>query len=126
MTSSQDERREVAARLRAYPLESVKADHEGKDPLQLPADVMYDLMDIAGVGEDFDSLLPSLADLIDPTCEVMEVPDNDEFMVRVVSGFVCKRCGHEAIVERNCDGSAEPPRFCPHCGARVVSHDDNQ
>lgn len=65
-----------------------------------------------------------LADLIDPMCEVMEVPDNDEFMVRVVSGFVCKRCGHEAIVERNCDGSAEPPRFCPHCGARVTRGGD--
>jgi DNA replicative helicase MCM subunit Mcm2 (Cdc46/Mcm family) len=101
MTPTSDERREVAARLRAYPLELAKAEHKGKDPLQLPADVMYDL--------------------IDPTCEVMEVPDNDEFMVRVVSGFVCKRCGHEAIVERNCDGSAEPPRFCPHCGARVTS-----
>lgn len=120
MAPTSDERREVAERLRAYPLELAKAEHKGKDPLQLPADVMYDLMDIAGVGEDFDSLLPSLADLIDPTCEAMEVPDNDEFMVRVVSGFVCKRCGHEAIVERNCDGSAEPPRFCPHCGARVT------
>lgn len=65
-------------------------------------------------------VLYMLADLIDPTCEVMEVPDNDEFMVRVVSGFMCKRCGHEAIVERNCDGSAEPPRYCPCCGARVT------
>lgn len=65
-----------------------------------------------------------LADLIDPTCKVMEVPDNDELKIRVVSGFMCKRCGHEAIVERNCDGSAEPPRFCPHCGARVTSGGD--
>lgn len=61
-----------------------------------------------------------LADLIDPTCEVVEVSDNDEFMVRVVSGFMCKKCGHEVIVERNCDGWAEPPNYCPHCGARVV------
>lgn len=61
-----------------------------------------------------------LADLIDPTCEFVEVPDNDEFMVRVVSGFMCKKCGHESIVERNCDGWAEPPNYCPHCGARVV------
>lgn len=67
-----------------------------------------------------EDLFDRLADLIDPTCEVMEVPDNDEFMIRVVSGFMCKRCGHEAIVERNCDGSAEPPNYCPHCGARVT------
>lgn len=32
----------------------------------------------------------------------------------------CKKCGHESIVERNCDGWAEPPNYCPHCGARVV------
>ena len=61
-----------------------------------------------------------LADLVDPTCEVVEVPDNDEFMIRVVSGFECKKCGHEAIVERNCGGWAEPPNYCPNCGARVV------
>lgn len=61
-----------------------------------------------------------LADLIDPTCEVVGIPDNDEFMVRVVSGFMCKKCGHEVIVERNCDGRAEPPNYCPNCGARVV------
>lgn len=64
--------------------------------------------------------LERLADLIDPTCEVVEVPDNDEFMIRVVSGFECKKCGHEAIVERNCGGWAEPPNYCPNCGARVV------
>lgn len=61
-----------------------------------------------------------LADLIDPTCEVVEIPENDEFMIRVVSGFMCKKCGHEAIVERNCSGWAEPPNYCPNCGARVV------
>jgi hypothetical protein len=61
-----------------------------------------------------------LADLIDPTCEVVGVPNNDEFMIRVVSGFECKKCGHEAIVERSCNGWAEPPKYCPNCGARVV------
>ena len=74
----------------------------------------------ASFEEDSKAILERLADLIDPTCEVVEVPDNDEFMVRVVSGFMCKKCGHEAIVERNCDGWAEPPNYCPHCGARVV------
>lgn len=64
-----------------------------------------------------------LADLIDPTCKVVGAPDNDEFMVRVVSGFMCKKCGHEVIVERNCDGWAEPPNYCPNCGARVVRDD---
>lgn len=69
----------------------------------------------------YTEIFARLADLIDPTCEVVGSPDNDEFMVRVVSGFMCKKCGHESIVERNCDGWAEPPNYCPHCGARVVN-----
>lgn len=69
---------------------------------------------------EFSPFFNRLADLIDPTCEVVGVPDNDEFMVRVVSGFMCKKCGYEVIVERNCDGWAEPPNYCPNCGARVV------
>lgn len=105
--ASADERREVAERLRKYPLESVKADHKCKDPLQLPADVMYDLMDIAGVGEDFDSLLPSLADLIDPTCEVVgDNPYTSDYV------FVCKTCHEHFSV-------ASTPRYCPGCGRRI-------
>lgn len=113
--SSRDERREVAERLRrAWPeagdmekvwdvLDPILGTHDGQDTYRA-----------------WEQTFNRLADLIDPTCEVMEVPDNDEFMIRVVSGFMCKRCGHEAIVERNCDGSAEPPNYCPHCGARVT------
>lgn len=115
MTS--DERREVAARLRAYPLESVKADHKGEDPLQLPADVMYDLMDIAGVGEDFDSLLPSLADLIDLTCRAVHqgTSMDDE--------LVCSECGASLGVEVD-DEQRFIPNFCSCCGSRVVSGDE--
>lgn len=126
MSGTSDERREVAARLRSA------AKTESGSP-----DYLWNRLEIAVNGWRFgdvidesyvfyNSVLARLADLIDPTCKVMEVPDNDELKIRVVSGFMCKRCGHEDIVERNCDGSAEPPRFCPHCGARVVSHDDNQ
>ena len=63
--------------------------------------------------EDSKAILERLADLIDPTCEVVGVPDNDEFMVRVVSGFMCKKCGHEAIVERNCDGGGRTAKLLP-------------
>lgn len=79
---------------------------------------------IGAQGKPYDFFFNHLADLIDPTCEVVEMPDNDEFMVRIVSGFICKKCGHEVIVERNLDGWAEPPNYCPHCGARVVRDDD--
>ena len=83
-------------------------------------EVYVALLNCIGITYDYANLLNRLADLIDPTCEFVEVPDNDEFMVRVVSGFMCKKCGHESIVERNCDGWAEPPNYCPNCGARVV------
>jgi hypothetical protein len=104
--ASSDERKAVAEKLKEYPLESVKAEHKCKDPLQLPADVMYDLMDIAGVGEDFDSLLPALADLIDPTCHMRPAH---------AGGFGCDRC-FTWFPDMKAKTS-----YCPHCGARVVS-----
>lgn len=60
----------------------------------------------------------------DHVCEMVAVPENDEFMIRVVSGFVCRKCGFEAIVQRNLDGSADMPNYCPNCGARVVNGND--
>lgn len=112
--ASSDERKAVAEKLKEYPLESVKAEHKCKDPLQLPADVMYDLMDIAGVGEDFDSLLPALADLIDPTCHVIP---GKEAVAELKDGTrltgVLLSCGHAAF--------GVVPRFCSECGARVTS-----
>ena len=119
MAPTSDERREVAARLRAYPLELVKTEHKCKDPLQLPADVMYDLMDIAGVGEDFDSLLPALADLIDPTCHMTREYADTE-LGRVFQGWLCDECMCTADVL----DASEPPEYCPHCGARVTRGGD--
>lgn len=94
-------------------------------PTSLTGTACVTLFELLGSAEirdnnSYSDVFNRLADLIDPTCEVVEVPDNDEFMVRVVSGFMCKKCGHESIVERNCDGWAEPPNYCPHCGSRVV------
>ena len=115
MAPTSDERREVAARLRGLARERGAAECGSvAHALGLAYEVHGTIAAFSG------DAVARLADLMDPTCEVMEVPDNDEFMIRVVSGFMCKRCGHEAIVERNCDGSAEPPKYCPHCGRRLV------
>lgn len=132
--ASSDERREVARKLRDCIFYAKGHDLNGDCDMwsdkcvetrcTLYNDIAACIEEGGNVNLSAEEVFIRLADLIDPTCEVMEVPDNDEFMVRVVSGFVCKRCGHEAIVERNCDGSAEPPRFCPHCGARVTRGGD--
>lgn len=133
--ASSDERREVARKLRDCIFYAKGHDLDGDCDMwsdkcvetrcTLYNDIAACIEEGGNVNLSSEEVFDRLADLIDPTCEVMEVPDNDEFMVRVVSGFVCKRCGHEAIVERNCDGSAEPPRFCPHCGARVTRGGDD-
>lgn len=117
MTMTSEERREVAERLRG------PFDVCGCGRYTYLSGTLYGMQVCTKDELTLRDGMRRLADLLDPTCEVMEVPDNDEFMIRVVSGFMCKRCGHEAIVERNCDGSAEPPKYCPHCGARVVSDD---
>lgn len=65
-----------------------------------------------------------LADLIDPTCDFEESDCNSEFAIRLVSGYICHNCGHEAIVKRLINGWAEPPHYCPYCGARVVNIND--
>lgn len=107
-------RKEIAARLR-------EAGKDNNDWSMGANAAFFKIDDIIGAQyKSYGFFFNRLAGLIDPTCEVVEVPDNDEFMVRVVSGFMCKKCGHETIVERNCDGWAEPPKYCPNCGARMV------
>lgn len=106
--ASDDERREVAKRLRnggiarnseeAYVLLLSRI---GIRP-QLPATNTYE------------DAMARIAGLIDrPTCEMKSIPKS--------SYRVCSRCG--AFVRRdavtNCT-EAIPVRFCPNCGARVV------
>lgn len=54
-----------------------------------------------------------LADLIDPTCH--PVPSDD-------GGFSCSECGAHLGAMLPAIG-AVLPRFCPYCGARLVSGD---
>lgn len=113
MTS--DERREIARRLRA----AAKTKSNS-------ADYLWNRLEIAvngwRFGDDIDGsyvfdndVLARLADLIDPTCEVegsepLYMDDETEFLLS---------CGHVADMVTDC-----PPAFCPECGARVVSDDD--
>lgn len=117
---STDERREVAARLRA---QARTVSHD--------SDYLWQRLEIAVNGWRFgdvidesyvfdNDVLARLADLIDPTCTVVSERAH-------TVGFGCEEagteftlsCGHTVIV----DGEL-PPRYCDECGARVVDEDD--
>lgn len=79
-----------------------------------------EFVDALGINLDSDwywtDVSMRVADLIDPTCHAIERGHADEF-------HVCRSCGHETIVERCAGGWAEPPRYCSHCGSRLVGDD---
>ncbi|WP_035425423.1 hypothetical protein [Atopobium fossor] len=113
MTQTSEERNAVAARLRDGGIaRNVKEAYTlilscvGIRP-QLPAETTYT------------DAMARLADLIDPTCKpvVDDVHGMDDELV-------CSECGcFLAIVV---DGKPSEPlyRYCPVCGARVVSDDE--
>lgn len=102
MTPTSDERREVAERLRVY---SHDFDFGDSNPFWYVAKSAFGDVDV----HTYYSVFARLADLIDPTCEV--VPFDEESM-RLPH---CSKCGQPML---------KPwPNFCPNCGARVVSGD---
>ena len=113
-----DERREVAARLRDFRLASDYAYSDGSPFTQ--GEVVKALRAIVGNEADgrpdIYSLAGTLANLIDPTCEdVSEPPDSGGFWPS--PHFKCSVCGTQHV-------SVGYVRYCPNCGARVVSVDE--
>ena len=109
MTPTSDERREVAARLRATKAE---CDERGYPWM------VEDLMQALGFGtyeDGEDGIFDLLAELIDPTCELEPMPayvPSHRFI-----RWRCKKCGAVCFAPLN----ATRPRYCLNCGARVVS-----
>jgi hypothetical protein len=109
MTPTDKERQAVATRLRSAAIDDGHIDMPyGKQGFQVT------LQRIIGTSNPKRSTLyNTLANLIDPTCEVVkDNPYMSDF------DFVCKSC-------REHFSSCNEPKYCPHCGCRVVSHDDN-
>lgn len=102
MSDGCDARREVAARLRKLT--------DGKSPMtECSVGALYTALGLprsfgTGIGC---AAVGYLADLIDPTCEV--VGDNPYASDYV---FVCKACREHFSV-------AGTPRYCPGCGRRI-------
>ena len=99
-----DERREVAAKLRELAQESARCgdDGVGERACRVLLGPRIDLLDVV----DAHFPLARLADLIEPeerTCYIEHI-DEDSFHLS---------CGHEAAGHIS-------PSFCPYCGAKVV------
>ncbi len=110
MTSTSEERREVAERLRGLDAKITSRDTpEGAVDKLMEAvygertfsPVRYSVRNLCGLGY-------ALADLIDPTCHVVTSSEG-------ILG--CDRCHTVMLAVR------AKPSFCPNCGARVVSAD---
>ena len=108
-----DERHEVAKRLRENASKhGVTLDYLGSTQV---ASWWLLLHTIGCESNEQESAFRMLADLIDPTCE----------MVVKYGHACCGRCGHVLAGEGEVEeGYYEFRPFCPDCGARVVRDDD--
>lgn len=110
MTPTSDERREVAEMLRE---DANCSENSPRFVVESYLGIEYDGTDLLEESYKSESLL-HIADLIDPTCEVvgsepLYIDDETEFILS---------CGHVAEMTTN-----EPPAYCPECGARVTGGD---
>lgn len=111
MTCTNDERREVAERLREQAYEGYGVNLES---------MLYALgldSDDEGRGDEY--VFEMLADLIDPIPACHAEQDYDRDLRIRVRWWKCNGCGEHFVYER---GFA--PRFCPECGARLVTDDE--
>jgi rRNA maturation endonuclease Nob1 len=110
MTS--DERREIARRLRA----AAKTKSGSADYLWQRLEIAVNCWRFGAVVNEsyvFDNdVLLRLADLIDPTCHMVDTDHEYEDSIR------CDAC------QMTFNRPWEPFKFCPQCGHRVVIDDD--
>ena len=116
MQITSEERRKVAAKLRALA--------DGKFPMdECSVDDLYMAlgMPFSRGGIEYAAIV-YLADLIDPTCQIgsVEPIEYGEFNQTIGYAFHMT-CGHTGLRPY----TDMPPAYCDECGARVVSDDGN-
>lgn len=108
---SDDERREVALRLRELPDDSTYLDLIG-------AIVEHDGWYTAADAAD------RLADLIDPTCkahrDVLFYPATGLTEEHEEAVFMCGKCGEIASYDEDYDPETDLPTYCMRCGSRII------
>lgn len=115
--ATSDERRKVAYRLRTNFVSFAK--DRGESGATYPLRCICALGHLIGAKfSDWLTINDRLADLIDPTCELR--------FDAVHQDFVCGACSHRFDSFQTFDGHGKwhDMRYCPNCGARVVSGDE--
>lgn len=106
---SDEERREIVKRLRNFI--SMPQDERAWD---------HDCLQTVGrlVGTSLgENIIERLADLIDrPTCKNLAIKPADELL--------CSECGEHVDIAYMESADDYHARYCPNCGAEVVSNDD--
>ena len=106
-----EERREVAARLRNY--ENLRESFR-----ESPICAFIDALGVEYI--DWKGVCNRLADLIEPEPDI-----TCEFDSQVCGKIRCKRCGAFVSVDSvwDCFGCI-PVRYCPNCGSKVIRNAD--
>ena len=102
--ASDEQRREVAEKMRGY------------DVSEFKESAIVPFLDCLGVGYlNWREVLDSLADVIDrPTCKIIlarELRTAFGKPITGINGYILS-CGHQAV-------GFEKPRYCPECGMEV-------
>lgn len=75
------------------------------------------LLNCIGITYDYANLFNRLADLINPTCTADIKREDDGIDAQPYYTSSCGNCG---ALWDTITGAALLPKYCPHCGARVV------
>ena len=118
-----DERREVAARLREWADSGLYAT---RNALVLAGAILSATNTDATSGT-VEDIMRCLADLVEPTertCSMELCDTGEEFMPECREKYLicehCKFAGYYVQVNESADYWCEKPSYCPECGARVL------